>query len=126
MSTSAMKRNRKTAKRYLGITLFCCLFSAVYEAFSHHVFSGWMIALPLYPAIMGVLPFLLLRRRIPGWSRQLWHCGVATVMAGSCLTGVFEIAGVHMPYTAAFLAMGSMLMMTAVVLLGVGTRQRTT
>ena len=126
MSTSATKRNRRTAKRYLLITLFCCLFSAVYEAFSHHVFSGWMIGLPLYPAILGVLPFLLLRRHIPGWPRQLWHCGVATVMVGSCLTGIFEIAGVHMPYTAAFLAMGGMLMMASVALLGVGTRHTTT
>lgn len=108
------------------MTLFCCLFSAVYEAFSHHVFSGWMLCLPLYPAVLGVLPFLLLRKRIPAWSQQLWHCGVATVMAGSCLTGVFEIASIHMPYTAVFLGMGDMLMMTSIALLGVGTRHRTT
>ena len=108
MSTSAVERNRRTARRYLILFLLSCVFSAVYERFSHHVISGWMVCLPLFPLLLGVLPFLLGQRRIPdGWARQLWHCGVATGMVGSCLTGIFEIAGTHMRYTALFLLVGA-------------------
>ena len=117
MSTSRVKRNRRTSRRYFGLFLFTIVFSAVYESQSHHVLSLWMICLPLYPLLLGVLPFYILRRKIPdGWARQVWHCGVATAMAGSCLTGIFEIAGTHMPYTAAFLLVGAILLLLAIVL----------
>ena len=118
MSTSVIEKNRKTARIYLFLTLFCCLFAAVYEALSHHVLSLWMIGLPLFPALLGLLPFSLLKGRIPdGWGRQFWHCAVATAMAGSCLTGIFEIAGIHMPYTTVFLAVSGALMLLAIAVL---------
>ena len=118
MSTSVTEKNRKTARIYLFLTLFCCLFAAVYEVFSHHVLSLWMICLPFFPALLGLLPCSLLKDRIPdGWGRQLWHCAVATAMAGSCLTGIFEIAGIHMPYAAVFLAVSGVLIITSVILL---------
>ena len=118
MSTSRVKLNRRTSRRYFGLFLFMIVFSAVYESQSHHVLSLWMICLPLYPLLLGVLPFYALRRRIPdGWSRQLWHCGVATAMAGSCLTGIFEIAGTKMPYTVLFLLVGTVLLAVSAFLL---------
>ena len=111
--------NRRTAKRYLALFLFSCVFAGVYELFSHHVYSPWMICLPLYPLVLGVLPFLALKNRIrDGWGRQLWHCGVATCMVGSCLTGIFEIAGTHMPYTVWFMTAGGALLLLAVLLFG--------
>lgn len=118
MFTSVTEKNRKTARNYLLLTLFSCVFAAVYEVFSHHVLSLWMICLPLFPALLGLLPFSLLKGRIPeGWGRQLWHCAVATAMAGSCLTGIFEIAGIHMPYTTVFLAASGALMLLAIAVL---------
>ena len=116
MSTSVVKRNRRTARRYFFLFLFCCVFSAVYERFSHHVISLWMVCLPLFPLLLGVLPFLLGQRRIPdGWARQLWHCGVATGMVGSCLTGIFEIAGTRMLYTRLFLLIGAGFLILAIL-----------
>ena len=117
MSTSLVRLNRKTARRYFRLFLFTLVFSAVYESLSHHVISLWMVCLPLFPLLLGVLPFRALERRIPdGWARQLWHCGVATGMMGSCLTGVFEIAGTYMPYTLHFLLAGALLLILAVAL----------
>lgn len=116
MSTSVAELNRRTSKRYMLLVLFCCLFAAVYEMFSHHVISLWMVCLPLFPMILGVIPFLALKRSIPdGWARQFWHCGIATIIVGSCLTGIFEIAGIHMPYTFIFLLTGCLLILLACV-----------
>ena len=118
MSTSVDSLNRKTAKRYLWLFLFTVVFAAVYESQSHHVISLWMVCLPLYPLILGVLPFSVLKDRIPdGWARQIWHCGVATAMAGSCLTGIFRIAGTYMPYTRHFMILSGLLLILAVILL---------
>ena len=76
-----------------------------------------MYCLPLYPLLLGILPFSVGKQRIPdGWARQFWHCGVATFMVGSCLTGIFEIAGVHMLRTRLFLSVGFLLLVAAVVI----------
>jgi len=124
LSTSVTEKNRKTARIYLFLTLFCCVFAAVYEILSHHVLSLWMICLPLFPALLGWLPFSLFKNHIPdSWGRQLWHCAVATAMAGSCLTGIFEIAGVHMPYIPVFLAVSGVLIIISVLLLYMEYRQ---
>ena len=124
MSTSVDKINRKTGRRYLGLFLFTIVFSAVYESQSHHVWSPWMYCLPLFPLVLGVLPFYAMKHRIPdGWARMIWHCGTATVMIGSCLTGIFEIAGTHMRYTPAYLLTGGALLLFAGILCAVEMRK---
>ena len=107
----ADKRNaRKTARIYLLISIFCAVFGAVYEIFSHGVYSGFMIFAFMFPLIGGALPFLLLyiaeRSRektlrdrsyfrfypsIP--TRSFYHCGIIALTIGSILTGVLEIYG---------------------------------
>ena len=107
----------------MGCFLFAVIFAAVYESFSHHVISLWMICLPLFPLLLGVLPFLALKRHIPeGWTRQIWHCGVATCMAGSCLSGIFEIAGTKSPYTRLFIIVGAVLLIAAVIMFALSQR----
>ena len=127
LSTSVDSLNKKTAKRYFWLFLFTLVFSIVYESLSHHVISLWMVCLPLYPLLLGVLPFRALQDRIPdGWARQIWHCGVATLMAGSCLTGIFRIAGTYMPYTSVFMIIGVMLLTLAILLLIAGLNDKET
>jgi hypothetical protein len=96
LSTS-VKRGR-TLRAWLGTSAFCGLFSAVYEHFSHGVYSNFMIFLFLVPLLGGVLPALLLRllprlRRPAAAARRLWNSAVAALTLGTCLTGVFEIYG---------------------------------
>ena len=120
LSTSVVSLNQKTAKRYFWLFLGTIVFSVVYETQSHHVISLWMVCLPLYPLILGVLPFSLLKKQIPdGWARQFWHCGVATAMAGSCLTGIFRIAGTYMPYTRHFMIVSVLFFIAALIILGI-------
>ena len=102
MYTSATDRLQrkcaKTAFAYLIVSLFCALFGAVYEVFSHGVYSFYMIYAFGFPLAGGALPFLLLSfsgtpKYPPGLSRNLYHSGIATLTVGSLVRGVLDIYG---------------------------------
>lgn len=58
LSTLDINRMNKTALYYLFISLFCILFGAVYELFSHEVYSYFMLYAFVIPLGGGALPFL--------------------------------------------------------------------
>ena len=108
MSTS---ENKNSALRggwavwtYLGVTVFCLAFSLIYHALGHGVRSPYMGRLCLWPALLGLLPALLLWL-IPKLPRQgrvsanLWHPGVATLSVWSLLRGILQIAGSSSRFT---------------------------
>ena len=83
---------------YLLISLFCVLFGAIYEYFSHEVYSIYMIYAFVFPLAGGTLPFFALSlfgcRRLPGrLPRNLYNAGIATLTVGSVMEGVLEIFG---------------------------------
>lgn len=89
---------RKTTKIYAGISLFCIVFSAVYEYFSHEVYSGYMIFAFLFPFAGGVLPFgfMMIKKakyRPGALPLNLYHSGIAALTVGSIFQGVLEIYG---------------------------------
>jgi len=94
--------HREAARRWLIFAVFCGVFSAIYEYFSHSVYSGYMIGLFLFPLLLGALPALILNGRgrpaVPPACRSLWSSGVATLTAGSCMTGILEIYGTGSGY----------------------------
>lgn len=94
MSTSdnAARSRKQTRIAYMIATAFCLLFGTVYELFSHGVYAPAMYLLFLYP-LGGVLPFFFLKCYPTPAVRWLWHCGIATLTCGSCVTGVIEIYG---------------------------------
>lgn len=96
-------------RRYAVATISCAAFSAAYECLSHGVWSIWMVTLCAYPLLLGVLPMAVCgcaHVRV-GWAaRQLWACGVMTLVAGSCLAGVFEIYGTTSELVWPYLPMG--------------------
>lgn len=82
----------------LCFCIFCALFGAVYEMFSHEVYSGFMIYAFAVPLVLAVLPlaWMLLkdRKSIPVLpARRLWNYGVITLTVGSLFRGVLEIYG---------------------------------
>lgn len=85
----------KTGLAYLLISLFCVLFGAVYEHFSHQVYSCFMVYAFVFPLAGGALPFFSLAffiRNLPGkLSCALYHSGIAAWTTGSLLQGVLEI-----------------------------------
>ena len=114
MYTSVIKANKSNARRtaliYLFVSIFCAVFGAVYEIFSHGVYSAFMVFAFVFPLIGGALPFLLLyiadrgrEKALRGRSsfriypsipaRCFYHCGIIALTIGSILTGVLEIYG---------------------------------
>lgn len=84
--------------RWLLATAGTVFFSAVYECFSHQVYSRAMILAFLYPLLGGLIPTTLLmlakNRLLPGdWPRSLWAVGIAALTLGSLFRGVLEIYG---------------------------------
>ena len=93
-----VKKSIRTAFVYLLVSLFCILFGAVYELFSHEVYSYYMIYAFVFPLAGGSLPFctLCLTRssRYPCTvARELYHTGIATLTVGSIVQGILEIYG---------------------------------
>lgn len=88
----------RTAFIYLIISLFWMIFGAVYEIFSHEVYSFYMIYAFGVPLVGGTLPYLVIglsrRKRYPGIvAKNLHHAGIATLTVGSVLQGVLDIYG---------------------------------
>ena len=65
---------------YLLSTVICALFGAVYELFSHEVYSYYMIYAFAFPLLLGAAPFfILLKAGMPFHesAADLIHSGVA-------------------------------------------------
>ena len=131
MSTSVTARKLSALQKLilidLLVSLFCALFGAVYEAFSHGVYSCAMIYAFAFPLVLGVLPLYLIgifRAAYPPKAlRNLYHAGIATLTVGSIVAGVLEIYGTTNPLTAVYWLLGGALVLTgaiayAVILLG--------
>ena len=110
----------KTALVYVRLSLFVALFGAVYELFSHEVYSFYMIYAFVFPLAGGVLPFLMMAvlqiKRYPDvWFRNLYHSGIATLTAGSIVRGVLEIYGTTNSLTRFYWWAGAILITAAIL-----------
>ena len=91
------KRIQINIVRQLLFALFCALFGAIYEIFSHEVYSYFMIYAFAIPLVFAVLPLsvcLLKGRRTPDpTARLLWNFGTVTLTVGCIFRGILEIYG---------------------------------
>lgn len=114
LSTSDIKKSRREMEKivfaYLLATIFCAAFGAVYEWFSHGVFSYYMLYAFLIPLLGGVIPFyylLYFQGKIPGHTaRRFQHFGVSTLTVGCILCGVLEIYGTTNRLTIVYFIIG--------------------
>lgn len=88
----------KISFSYLLVTSFCVIFSAVYEHYSHEVYSAYMIYSFAFPLFGGTLPFIIISIYRPELSPDraslnLYNAGIATLTIGSIMKGVLEIYG---------------------------------
>lgn len=131
MFTSATDLQRKRVFRmgygYLMIALFCALFGAVYEYFSHEVYTYYMIYAFIFPLVCGtfmLFTLLLIDCKLPDrLSLNIYNAGVATLTVGSILEGVLEIYGTSNPLLrmygyvgAALTGLGALLYLTRCLL----------
>ena len=119
--TNNAKRATGTAFRYLVISILCAIFGAVYEVFSHEVYSFYMIYAFLFPLIGGTLPFLAINlfcvERYPGFTaRHLYHSGIATLTIGSFVKGILDIYGTTNLLTQWYWRIGILLLLMGILL----------
>ena len=132
LSISAIKRTgmdaAKTGFVYLLVSLFCVVFGAVYEHFSHEVYSAYMIYAFVFPLFGGALPFLsllLLGKPMPNKLVQgLYHCGVMTLTVGSIVEGVLEIYGTTNKLTGVYWTAGAVFCGVAVVAIFISSKTK--
>lgn len=118
------KKIRRSLIGYLALTIFCWLFSYVYESFSHHVCSDFMLWFFLVPLSLGVLPNILalIKERFffsSSWQRIIHNFSIATLIVACILQGVFEIYGTTSPYTVCFFIVGFSLLASSILLWGI-------
>jgi len=120
LSTSRKRgAHARSPRGYVVASLACAAFAAVYEHFSHGVYSVFMVGRFAWPLVLGAVPALLagLRgARVPPAARRAWALGVATLTAGSAFQGVLEIYGTTSPLVVAYWVAGPALLVLAVVL----------
>jgi len=104
---------------YLLVSIVCAAFGAIYELFSHEVYSYFMLYAFLFLLIGGTLPFFVLacsRVRLPDEiACGLYHAGIAALTVGSLFTGVLDIYGTTNRLTAVYWIVGA-----GLVVLGAG------
>lgn len=84
----------RTFLTYLSITIFCYLFSRIYEHFSYGEFSFFMHYLFYVPLIGGgALLLLHLLTPLSRLSYHLWNAGIATITTGFLLRGIINLSG---------------------------------
>lgn len=83
--------------KYLAAAVFCAIFGAVYEAFSHEVYTPFMYLACLIPLLPGTMPYIVIHMAhlpLPSkLSQHLYAFGIATLTVGSIMQGVLIIYG---------------------------------
>lgn len=87
----------KIISGYVVFSLAVLIFGAVYEYFSHEVYSGYMLYAFVIPLVLGVTVFFFLMKYHAPYpdliSECLYTAGIATLTTASMLSGVLEIYG---------------------------------
>lgn len=118
--SNRMKDMAKTGFLYLFISIFCILFGAVYEYFSHEVYSYFMLYAFAFPLVGGALLFFAMAYyRVPTPNRAssiLYHSGIAALTIGSLFEGVLEIYGTTNRLVSVYWILGGVFILTSLVL----------
>ena len=87
---------RRSIGKNTILAAFCVIFAAIYEYFSHQVYSAYMIGAFLFPVVLGIVPDILrekTHRKVSSLALTLQQCGIYTLVIGSIFRGVLDIYG---------------------------------
>ena len=112
----------KTIFVYLVVSAVTAVFGAVYEYFSHEVYSYSMMYAFLLPLIFGAVVWSIIgmvcKKHIPCAAfRNLYHSGVATFTVGSIFNGIIEIYGTTSEFVFIYVIAGIALFLLSMVVL---------
>lgn len=118
-TASKLTERQKLILYDFSAVLLCALFGAVYERFSHGVYSYGMIYAFVFPLALGVFPFFLIDAFSapypPRFCRSVYHAGIAALTVGSIVSGVLEIYGTTSPLVPVYWILGAVLTLFAAV-----------
>lgn len=111
----------KAARNYLVVAIAVASVGAIYEHFSHGVFSYFMLYAFAFPLVLGALPNLLSgmreRKALPSpEARKIWAAGIATMTVGFLFRGALEIYGTDNPLDRVYWIVGGLLLGTGLCL----------
>ena len=96
-------------KIYVFTTLLCFVFNYIYSLFGHGVSSPFMSYAFIFSLVLGVVGFSVI-----GWLKvenriafNLTNAGIATLIVGSILRGIIDIAGADTTYPIYYFFVGT-------------------
>ena len=109
---------KKTALCYLGISVFCVMFTIIYESFSYGESSTTMRLMFLFPLIGGTFLFLFLyyknlKHTFSRISYNLWNSGIAILTNGCVIKGIINISGRFTDYDRIYWGLGICFLLTS-------------
>jgi hypothetical protein len=91
------KRAARISFSYLSISILCALLGAIYELFSHEIYSYYMIYAFAFPLVGGAYPFLIIALTNIHFPKRvtlnMYNSGIATLTFGSIFEGILYIYG---------------------------------
>ena len=107
---------KKSVLAYSKVTIFLIILNYIYSLFSHNVSSDYMTYMFVYPLLGGLLVNLFLiidekitRMKLYYIGKFVLNYGIATLVVGSFIKGVFEIAGTDSIYLVYYFYLGIIL-----------------
>lgn len=118
MSTYKLNQNKAEILFYAVESLLALVIGAVYELFSHQVYSPFMYLMFMIPLMLGVLPNLAARLLDKSFitskdAKVAYKLGVLTLIFGSFLKGVLDIYGTSSVYPILYLPVAGLLLIVA-------------
>ena len=121
MSENKKADLKKAQRIYLVVSVFCVVFSMVYESFSHNVYSPYMVFAVAFPLIGGMTVTEWVRA-LPDCMQpnkeiaQIYNLGLVTLMVGSIVKGILDIYGTEHPLIKYYMYVGVLFLIAAIVL----------
>lgn len=120
--TLSMSDNRKYLSQviaHLAVAVFCALFGAIYEIFSHQVYSYFMIYAFAIPLVCGALPYAILAwrsmREPDARTMRFWNWAIAAFTLGSLFKGVLDIYGTTNKWLVVYPVIGGVMVVLTLV-----------
>ncbi|MBE5890299.1 MAG: hypothetical protein E7282_04935 [Lachnospiraceae bacterium] len=115
--------------KYISATVFCIIFAAIYEYFSHGVYSNYMIFAFLIPLAGGIISEIFFRcavnkRRRPTIAVQVLAGSVIWLTIGCLYQGVLEIYGTTNHLNVLFFWVGIVQFALSIVIYGLGSMKK--
>lgn len=90
--TLSILDKKKLLKRYGLVTIFCIVFSCIYEIFSHGVYSKYMVYAPITSLVFGLV-YLIIHKYFNKYTYYIYNSLCALLIVYFYIMGILYIYG---------------------------------